>query len=545
MRTVLRNDKLRNNLAVLAFFAAVVHLFYARTVHAGFVTDFTGLLERLDGAPFSGFLRCFGFPALHQVTNFFLYLFVKCFGVSGPPWYLVYSSLHIANGFLGYLLVKQIWAHAGGAAPHGPAFFTGLLFLLSPYQADAVVWKVCFNFLFCTCCLLGALLLLVKHFGTGQRRALWAGHGLFAVALFTFELAVALPLLAGVLYFVGGKSGSRPGWKPVFLPQVLLLAGYFLLNKLLIGGWVGHYGESTHLHFDLRAIASNCLKYFTKYLLYWREWPHPPKERLQLLADQPGLAYAALGLAVAVVAAGFAFFNRLSSTGRLAWAGWLLFFTALLPVSNLYVAYLLHGENDRYGYLASLFFYMGLVALLWKLPRVPRGVLLAVLLALSATGLHRITVGWQQNAALVQSLLGGFRWEAAPEVYLLASPDNLDGLPLFKDFSRKNLAVKHALRYVGGKQPVGEFFQIAQFNMASPSDGLSASVDSAGVVHLQFQQWGNWWWLHGLGLGAYETDRYRFTPDGNGCRIELTAAPADGAVFLFPVGGEWQEVYLD
>ena len=74
------------NAIVLTVFLVSTHLLYYKTMQAGFVTDFTGLQERLEGAPFSDFLNCFGFPALHQVTNFFLYLFYKFFRSSALPW---------------------------------------------------------------------------------------------------------------------------------------------------------------------------------------------------------------------------------------------------------------------------------------------------------------------------------------------------------------------------------------------------------------------------------------------------------------------------
>lgn len=147
MSALWQNRNFRENAIILTVFFTGLHLLYVKTIGAGFVTDFTGLLERLDEAPFSGFLTCFGFPAMHQVTNFFLYFFVKLFGLNGLPWYLVFTSLHLANGLLGFHLAIKIMAKGGIQAPAVPAFMAAALFLFSPYQADALVWKVCFNFL--------------------------------------------------------------------------------------------------------------------------------------------------------------------------------------------------------------------------------------------------------------------------------------------------------------------------------------------------------------------------------------------------------------
>ena len=277
---------LGENARVLAVFFVVVHLFYCTTWQAGFVTDFTGLLERLDGAPFRDFLKCFGFPALHQVTNFFLFIFYKLFGIHPLPWYLVYTSLHVANGWLGYLLAKKVFAWGMPKPSHDPsglgkiglffsnisipAFIVALLFLLSPYNAEAVIWKVCFNFLFCTCMMLSSLLFLVKYLEGWNRKKMVYSILFFTVALFTFELALALPFMALAFFFFWRNNVSRvnPSRRRPTLwaiaPYFILSAAYFVLNKILLGGWVGHYGEGVHLNVDLQNIASNLVKYFSK-----------------------------------------------------------------------------------------------------------------------------------------------------------------------------------------------------------------------------------------------------------------------------------------
>ncbi len=337
---------------VLALFLVLVHLLYARTWQAGFVSDFTGFLHRIDGASLHGVWDCFGFPALHQVTNFFLFCFVKWFGVGGIGWYLVFTSLHVANAFLGFLLAKKIFERHGHERPETPAIMASLLFLVLPYQAEVVVWRVCFNFLFCTLTMLGSLLFFVKYCEAKQRLYLLWSLGLFVLALFTFELAVALPLLVIPLTPKGepknvyslelhrgrthGVSGLRfpfRGQVLLILPYLLLTVAYFFFNKILLGGWAGHYGEGVHLNFDLRLIAANCLKYFTKYLLWWREWPHNGKEWLVLFFEKPVVAWS--GLAGFLTLAWFGTLPALGHKLRLVGHAWLLLFLALArsPIS--------------------------------------------------------------------------------------------------------------------------------------------------------------------------------------------------------------------
>ena len=535
------NRRFQGDIFVLLFLLTGVHLFFGRTMQAGFVTDFTGLQWRLDGAPFSDVLNCFGFPALHQVTNFFLYIFYHAFGTNGLPWYLIYTSLHVANGFLGYKLGEKIFARFGAETPHLPALMASLLFVFSPYAVETVVWKVCFNYLFCTLLMLGALWQLLKYLETSGLRNLLLSHLFFALALFTFELALVLPVLAAALAAAWNLPKVRHRFfKYHFGPQSLLLALYFLLNKLVLGSWVGHYGAAVHLNFNLPSMAGTLLKYFTKYLLFWRYWPHGEKEALMQFFDRTDVGWAALVSAVALLLAGGYFFYKMTPRLRQAGLGWLLFFVALLPVSNLYVAWILNGENDRYAYFASLFFFMGLMAVLHFLPKILRYGTFATLLLISVFYFNKMVNYWENGSRIFYSLLEDFRWQDAPEVYVLAFPENYEGIPVFKDFSKNDLALKDALKYGAGKEVKGRIYQVAQFNMTSPEDGVSVEKATKKRFSVTFNQWGNWWWHNGIGTWNYETPKYRFTVKGNGSRVEIKD-PAPGSVFIYSVGGKWHE----
>jgi hypothetical protein len=112
---------------------------------------------------------------------------------------------------------------------------------------------------------------------------------------------------------------------------------------------------------------------------------------------------------------------------------------------------------------------------------------------------------------------------------------------MFKDFSRQDLALKSALKYLVKKPTKGQFYQVAQFNMNTPEDGFTATVDSTNIIKLEFHEWGSWWWRHGLGTGSYERDQYEFRNASKGCEIEIKKA-ANDAVFIYSDGAKWKEV---
>lgn len=535
-------------LPVALLLSSGTFLLYAGTTGAGFATDFTGLLHRLEDAPFLDFLTCFGFPAMHQVTNFLLYLLVKGFGLAPLPWHLVCTGLHAANSFMAFLLARQLFEKSGMKNPAPAALMAALLFMSSPYQAEAVVWKVCINFLSCTLLMQLSLWLAGCYLDGSRPRCLAGSHLSFLLALFTFELALALPLLgaAWALMLSLSKGGlpARHIASRLLLPQLALVLVYFLLNKLLLDGWVGHYGEAVHLRFRPLEISSNLLKYAAKYLFFWREMPHDWRRGLLSWLEYPGVATSGLALMALLPFPLALYYKKINATLRAAAWGWALFLLALLPVCNLYLAWLLQVENDRYGYLASIFFFTGLAALLQRLPRGLRLACFIGWLCTSVYFLEKVNAAWRDSSRLLRSLLEDFRWTEAPEVYVLAFPENYQGLPLLRDFSGQDLALKHALKYLAGKPARGRFFQIAQYNVNSAADGVTVSSAQSGVFQLTLSQWGSWWWRHGIGTGDCETAHWRFQVKGNGGRVSLKQVPAPGAVFIYAAGGKWQEVEM-
>ena len=529
---------------LLLLFILLVHLLYWPAARAGFVTDYTGLLERLHGAPFSDFLHSFGFPALHPVTNFFLYWFHRLFGVNGLGWHLVHSTLHALNAWMVFRLSAKMMGHWGLRAKTWPALMAALLFLAHPYNVEPVVWRVCFNHLFTALLVLSGLWYALRYFDEKKPALLWRVHGLFALGLFTFETALVLPALLVVFALMWPERLRLRQWVALLAPQLSLVALWATLNRLLFGSLVGHYGAAVHLRFYPPEIAATLSKYFLKYLLFWRHWPHTHKEALIKWLDQPAAGWALFFAGLAALLLLFFSLRKISIQARLPLAALLAFFAALLPVSNLYVSWLLYGENDRYGYLASFFFFLALLALLaqwrwqvwqWLWP------LVALLFFFACRQQVRL---WQHSSEVQQKVLLTWQWNSEPEVYVLAYPENYCGIPIFRDFSGRDAALVNSLNYLAGIHPRGRIYEVAQFNLATPADAVRVEKADAASFKVRFLQWGNWWWRRGIGTGNYETPRYHFTVDGNGSLVVLKKT-APGAVVVWWAGNSWQSMKLD
>ncbi len=539
---------MKKYLSVFALLLALTQLFYFQTRYAGFVTDFTGLAARLETGDWTDIFSSFGFPALHPALFSFFYFFYKSFGPDGLGWHAVHTIMHAANALLLFAVVERLLTIFRFERAVWPALAAAVFFLLSPNQTEVVVWRVCFNYLMACALALFTVYFLLKELELPSARSRYFGLAAFALGLFTFELTLVVPFICAAIAAVVAvehqeKNRFARVLRQFIIPQLALVALYFVLTKWSLGVWVGYYGAETHLRFPLAEVLGNFFRYGIKTLFFVRFFEHPTKEALFTAFSRPAILYPAVILVLAGLVFWAARFRRLSPQLKLAGLMLVLFGIALLPVINLYFNYLLHIENDRYGYFASMFAAGMLAALLALLPR---NVFYALALAyalVTSVYLHRAVSYWRTGTWLYQSLLADFRWYDRPEVYVLNLPDNYQGCPLFRDFHPdSDNALSDALRYVKRHPYEGKLFEVAQFNLAHAEDGITASwADSANTIAVQFEQYGNWWWRKGIGASDYETEFFVF--DKNDLQYQLTLKkPHPQAVIIFQKAGKWFEL---
>ncbi|TNE52595.1 MAG: hypothetical protein EP344_15630 [Bacteroidetes bacterium] len=547
MRTALSGIwKRRSGKLWLVLFSAAALLLYWPTRNAGFVMDWLGWQYAYNKGGWAGVPGSFGYPGLHPVLHLGNYTLYWLFGANSPVWYLCFALLHGLNAGLLFRLVQRLPLQV----PPGQQLYSGLvagvLFLVSPYAAEVVVWRVCLHYLLAMTFALLALHQTLSYLNDQKRHRLWWVHGLVFVGLFTFEWSLVIPVLVLLLVLVYSFSGNTTLALPkalvrIFLPQAGMWVMYFLLNKIRLGDWVGHYGSDTHLNVQPRFMLANILRYVVKQFGFARHWDHAAKSQVFEALGSGWPLLLGVGI-LGVLAAGWLLRFRQVSP-RLQWAGaaagW--FLIALLPVSNLFFYYLQFSENDRYGYFASGFGWISVALLLSFLPKIPARLLAIGSIALSLHLLLGMNRYWTYSEDLYDSLVQDFRWYDRDEVIILASPDNYKGVFMFRIIGQLN-GFNEALELRRGKPFKGKMWEAAQFNINEPNYRLAVEPDSAGLLYkVQFMQDGNWWWQNGVGATDYSTDRYVFRNKDWHMEVELNGKSSKTTV-IYPCGGQWFEV---
>lgn len=541
----------------LFFLSSLILYWPAR--NAGFVSDFLGWQDLYDKGPWYGFLYSFGYGGHQQVLQLINYCMYKAFGTNGLPWTFLFCAFHAANGYLLYrLLLKMgnIWQLQFTGFT---AMFGALFFLFSPYQPEVTVWRVCLHYMISGLCTLGAIWYTLDYLQKGRVRALWWAHGLMLINLFTLELALAIPLLThGVLigWQLSHKAPSVESpdthdryhldWKKTILylslPQIGLYIFFFVWNKLTLGQWVGHYGEKRMLAFDPVRMLSTPLKYMVKPLFFIRHWEHADKMALfNWMSGDFGIKFCYI-LLISMALSVFFLRNFLTPRIKLAvlllWLGIL----ASVPVSNLHFEWVLFNENDRYGYVSSLFVLPVMALALARLARWWKYFAALLYLFISSFLLRNTVNDWAEMDRIYHKLLDEFVWYDAKELYVLSLADNYQGIWMFRYYP-KGSALADAFQVVKHRNLSGIIHETAFFNMNTGHDALSAKVLEGNTLRVEFEQWGNWWWLSGLGANDYETDDFAIDFQDKWYDLRLKRLNPE-AVYIYQSGDHWKTLEM-
>ncbi|MEO5673567.1 MAG: hypothetical protein ABIQ74_02875 [Chitinophagales bacterium] len=519
---------------------------YLPSYQAGFVTDFYAWQYMFAGKTYLDALNTFSWHANQQFSALCMYLLYQVFKLNGWSWLIVFCFVHALNGFLLYNLFRKLLEKQGIPYPDLLSAIASLLFLLSPHAAEVLVWKVCFHYLLSGFFILSILFMALRYFETSRAIFMLGLYGFFFLSLLTLEVALITPLLvfALMIWLVTMENIQDASRKIMILivPQFLMIAGYLLLNKLFLHDWMGHYGSDVHLKFNLPDVLSNYFSYLLKYLLFTRYFEHSVKMEI-FGVTEPGTVQLILAIAaVLLLLLFFAFYRKISLQIRIAGWCWILFSVALFPVLTLYMVTLLIGENDRYGYFASMFFWLMMVMLFSTLPKKLFYGLCLIILVISVFLTLKTVMWWRDSARIYYSLLDDFRWYDRDQVIVLNIADNYHGLLMYRIY-REPSALKEGLALIRHKEYKGSMYDVVNFNMMTPQDGVTVIKDSVNSLIMKFNQGGNWWWREGIGAGDYENDVYGMHIDGD-VHIQFKSLLPNHAI-IYQVGGKWKEVIMN
>jgi len=148
---------------------------------------------------------------------------------------------------------------------------------------------------------------------------------------------------------------------------------------------------------------------------------------------------------------------------------------------------------------------------------------------------------WKRSAYIARRLINDLPDTTNKTIILLNPPENMNGVLMVG--SRQVSITKMAHNLYTDKQVNNTVYEVASYNMASPTDGAHVTVVNDSVIKVTLNQWGTWWWYHYLGAHSYQNEAYKLDMKDLGHWYELTLKrPADQYLLLFSAADQWKPV---
>ena len=321
----------------LLLFVLASMAIYLPTWNYGMVSDYLGWVKKYDAGSWSDIWNCFGYAGLHQVHHFFHYTLYAMVGTNHFIYYMIFAALHGFNAFL----VFRVFSACANGLMNKPTkvapWIACILFLVSPYQVEAVTWKACMHYLISMALLLWSLKSFVEWLRFHDTGKLVIHLLLWVIGMFTLEIHFATPIICMaymlVYYRVHQERNVWSNWVVLLAIYAAFFSGYFLLNTMIIGEIVGHYGAESHLVLSPGVIFPSAVKYLMKYGFLFHYLNYDVKHSFYQLAELPWFYMAVLGSLL--LSGCLLCWSRKGKHALLVFAG-MSFFIGILPIVNLY-----------------------------------------------------------------------------------------------------------------------------------------------------------------------------------------------------------------
>ncbi|MEK6614917.1 MAG: hypothetical protein AABZ32_02225 [Bacteroidota bacterium] len=475
-----------------------------------------------------------------------LYFLYQLFGILPSCWMMIAITFHVLNSFLVLLIAKLLMKTFFPDRGIMVAFFPALLFLISPYQTEEVLWTaINIRWLLHACVTLAGIYIFINYLVNPSSKKIIAIHFLFLLGLFSYEFTLICPLIYTVLFLLFRKLGAsqlhpKKFFMQMILPQIFFISTYFLACKLLSGHWFWHAGTFEDI-IQTSDYPKTFLKYFAKFFLFYRYLSIGQMDNLlrTLSANHWTTALSCFFVLAAIAI----FFWKLIITkkefGYFLSAVFACFIISLLPVLPLDSSFLSYIYPDRYGYLPSVFFYLFLTSsffFLFKKIAAPVMVGYAILCWIL---LMKTIPVWNSANDYCNQLIQNYKpFLKYDKVYVLNVPTYYKGVAAFRS------AFEASIFFKQDKYPVERINVISGCYQDFPADSLlSVRINGKLVEVKSISQKSPYFSTNGGWAKSYETEEYKVTFDSTGCSYSLLFKQEipENSAFIYTSNGSWKK----
>ncbi len=541
---------MKEKIFVFLGLAAAAFIAYRNCFGIDIPTDSYPLLMTFQKFGAAGLFHNFYDVGMAPFADSIIFILYKLIGTNGSWWIFTSLLLHVNNAFLLHIAGKYFFQKAGIKHALQLSLFSSLLFLLSPFQTEVILWAPrMFNYHIATGLFILSFYFLTKYHSEPSKKHFILLHGSFILAILSFESTLTFPL-ASIFFFVFFRltgSNALPLKRfatHVFIPQWAIIASYFLACKIWLGSWILHYGASTHLLFSIPLMMTNYVKYVAKFFLFYRYLPASRSDFLHsfLHIDINNKLTALFLISISIVLLGILFYrlfkkNREGSFALLILMG--IFLISLLPVINLDTSFVGAVISDRYGYLPSVLFYLFIVLFIYLLFGKISVFANSMLVVISVFCLTQTVPLWIKADAYCKRLINNFSplIKTNQKIYVLNMPDNYNWILNFRNgfsdyfFLKKNEDLFERVDVIAGFFVSSEHDSVL-FTQQSANEFLVQAANSSSPKFLH----------HGIWIKSYSTKDYSVKPGSDCASYTLRFEPGiSNPILVYIAGDQWRK----
>ncbi len=526
-------------------------MLYYPASKAGFVTDFTGWLDQVKNHTFWEHINRTNFQAksMYQVTQFNTWVFYKLFGINAWLWHMLFITLHALSVYLLFVLISGFMEDAGVANARAIAFSGALLFCISPYMSEVIVWEPSFHYLQGLLMILLILTFVRKYVHTEKGNYIRWALLVYFLSTFSLEIFYITPwlVLTLAIFYSTIPATNKGSVKKLslyfFLPMLLLFLLRLVVYKAAYGEWVSRIGTAAAVSGIHAENFGKPAKYLFHQLFLGRFFPDTLRAQVYAFCDSSKgliLFYSIIGIIAIYIIVRL---HRMGGKGKIASLLFTWSMIALALLTPLWFGNMQLVIFDRYNYFSAAFFYM-LVAVLVSFitMRYVRLAVIAIYLLVNLRFTIQVSRFWGKANKVDAGLINNFPPVGSRTVILLNLPENIKGIPMIGSDRESEYTYMHNL-LLPGRQISNTVYDVLSYNMNTPEDGAHATVLNDSMVRVTLNQWGTWWWFAGKGGFSYENNDYKLNLVDAGHMYELTLKkPADQYLLLYSVGSQWKTV---
>ena len=534
-----------NFLLLPLYWVAIVFLYHKG--HTGALVDDgnAGLVDfALEG--WAGIKHNYGMTSLYYFHDLVNNIWFEIFGLNTKAWFLLTASLHALNSWLIFINMKTFYQRCN--LKHGGkiALFGSLMFLLSPYQSENIIWAATHHYGFALLFFMLILRLVLKLNKENLIQYSVLIILLYCVSLTTLEQTLVFPGVF-VALFILMKFFNPSTAMPVkvfivyvIIPQAILIILYFVSTKLIKGSWIPHYG-STHIeNISLANCTATFLQFIVKHLGFIHFFDYGIRDEVYSFIVKKTTLSVAIFIAVNSILAIFLYIRNRKSA--IVFAGlWVCAIVLFLPVLNLYFMYLFQYENDRMGYFGSIILcqifplvFFSLLPLL--------GYICCIAWLIFALHFSKIAVSCWQNAGHFYHNCVNTLPQQSGRLFFLNVPLKYQSIYIFRKAHR--IGKVYQLFY--NKHNSEQLKPVAWMLFHSPNDKLEIHQLTNHSIQVIVRANGvSWWMFNEFGALDYENDDCIFDVDEYGTGYTLTIKnPKPDDSFWITTGEGFQQFHF-